>query len=284
MAAPLYFAGLDIGSTMTKVVLIDANHQIVDKIVEQTGAEHRKLANEVIRTLLEHVNISIDEIVYLVATGYGRINVPFADAQITELTCHSKGVVHLFPSATTVIDVGGQDAKGMRIKGGKLANFVMNDKCAAGTGRFLEVLSEALQVKIEDLGPLSLRAQGIVTISSICTIYAQQEIVAQQSIGKPIEAIVAGVHQAVASRIVRMVKPLGIVGDVVLTGGVAKNSGFVHAVEKELGRSVLIPEDSRISGALGAAIVAKEKYQKAIRSGNFLKKQRELTEAKLYTS
>lgn len=283
MAAPLYFAGLDIGSTMTKVVLIDANHDIVGKLVEHTGAEHRKLAHEVIRALLKHVSISIEEITYLVATGYGRINVPFADAQITELTCHSKGVVHLFPSAATVIDVGGQDAKGMRIQDRKLVNFVMNDKCAAGTGRFLEVLADALQLEIEDLGPLSLRAESVVTISSICTIFAQQEIVAQQSSGKPIEAIVAGVHHAVASRIVRMVRPLGIAGDVVLTGGVAKNSGFVHAMEKELGRSVLIPEDSRISGAFDAAIVAGEKYKKAIGSGSFLKKQRKLTEARLYT-
>ncbi len=258
MVTSLYFAGLDIGSTMTKVVLINASHNIVAKIVRHTGPEHRKLANEVIQELLEQADIAVDETTFLVATGYGRINVPFADAQVTELTCHSKGIVHLFPSVTTVIDVGGQDAKGMRIYKGKLANFVMNDKCAAGTGRFLEVLSETLQIKLEELGPLSLKAESVVTISSICTIFAQQEIIAQQSAGKPIEAIVAGVHQAVASRIVRMVRPIGIAGDVVLTGGVAKNIGFVQAVEKVMGRSVLIPEDSRISGALGAAIIAME--------------------------
>lgn len=278
----LFFAGLDIGSTMTKAVLIDNARQILGKIVKHTGAEHRKLANEVIGSLLKQVDISIDDITYLVATGYGRINVPFADAQVTELTCHSKGVVHLFPSATTVIDVGGQDAKGMRIRDGKLQNFMMNDKCAAGTGRFLEVLAETLKMKIEDLGSFSQNTRDIVTISSICTIYAQQEIVAQKASGASIEAIVAGVHRAVASRIVRMVKPLGIAPDVVLTGGVAKNSGFVHAMEKELGCSVLIPADSRISGALGAAIVAKEKHQKALNEGIFFKKERMLTEARLY--
>lgn len=282
MTDSLFFAGLDIGSTMTKAVLIDGTHHIVGKIVRHTGAEHRKLANEVIGSLLKQVNISLDDISYLVATGYGRINVPFADDQVTELTCHSKGVVHLFPSATTVIDVGGQDSKGMRIRDGKLQNFMMNDKCAAGTGRFLEVLAETLKVKVEDLGDLSQRAQSVVTISSICTIYAQQEIVAQQASGVPLEAIVAGVHRAVASRIVRMVKPLGIAPDVVLTGGVAKNSGFVHAVKEELGCPVLIPQDSRISGALGAAIAAREKYEKAIHTKTFSKKQRLLAEARLY--
>ena len=146
----MYFAGVDIGSTMTKAVIMDDNERICSRIIGPTGAEHRRLANKVMEEALKQANLSFDEISYVVATGYGRVNVPFADRQITELTCHAKGVSTLFPNVRTAIDIGGQDAKGMKINQGNLVDFAMNDKCAAGTGRFLEVISDALGIKVED--------------------------------------------------------------------------------------------------------------------------------------
>ncbi|MBU3932284.1 MAG: 2-hydroxyglutaryl-CoA dehydratase, partial [Proteobacteria bacterium] len=143
----MYFAGIDIGSTMTKIVIMD--DEINSQVIGPTGAEHRHLANKVMEEALSKAGIAFDELTYVVATGYGRINVPFADKQITEITCHAKGVSSIFPSARTVIDIGGQDAKGIKIAGGKVVNFVMNDKCAAGTGRFLEVIADALGLKLK---------------------------------------------------------------------------------------------------------------------------------------
>ncbi len=279
----MYFVGLDIGSTWTKAVALNDGPEIVGKVVRQTGPEHRRLANRVLVSLLDQVGIGLDDVSWLVATGYGRVNVPFADAHVTELTCHAKGVVHFFPSAGSAIDVGGQDAKALRIRDGRLVNFVMNDKCAAGTGRFLEVLADVLEVGLEDLGPLSLRARDAVRISSVCTIFAQQEIVLHLSSGTPIEDVVAGVHAAIAGRIVRMARSLGISGDVVLTGGVAKNAGFVRAVEDQMGRPVRVPSDSFITGALGAAIVARERYHKAASRGAVEQRPRRLAEARFYT-
>jgi predicted CoA-substrate-specific enzyme activase len=279
----MYFVGLDIGSTMTKAVMVDDGPEIISTVVQQTGPEHRRLANLVIEQLLDEVSVPIEEVTFLVATGYGRINVPFADTQTTELTCHAKGVTYFFPTVGTAIDVGGQDAKGLRIRDGKLESFVMNDKCAAGTGRFLEVLADTLDIRLDDLGPLSLKAKGKVTISSVCTIFAQQEIVHHLSAGAPIEDVIAGVHDAVAGRCVRMVRVLGIVPDVVLTGGVAKNIGFVRAVEENLGESVLVPENSLITGALGAALDARDRYHRGVAKGKLKRKERKLTEARFYT-
>jgi len=278
----MYFAGLDIGSTMTKAVIIDGDERLIGKLVVQTGPEHRRLANKVMVDLLAQAGLALSEVSYLVATGYGRVNVPFADAQTTELTCHAKGVHHLFPSAATAIDVGGQDAKGLRIKGGRMVNFVMNDKCAAGTGRFLEVLAESMNLRLDELGPTSLRATRSMPVGITCTIFAQQEIVSQLCAGIPVEEIIAGVHDAIATRIVRMTRLIGIEPDVVLTGGVAKNMGFVKAVEKHLGRSLLIPEDSFITGALGAALVARAKFSKESKAGTYRKKDRVLREATFF--
>jgi len=165
----LYFAGIDIGSTMTKAVLMDTNGTILSVIKGPTGPEHRQLANEVMRMALEQAGVPLEQVAYIVATGYGRLNVPFADRQITELSCHARGVSSLFPNVRTAIDIGGQDAKCMKIHNGKLADFVMNDKCAAGTGRFLEVIAATLGINLEDLGTLSLKSTKKVAISNFCT-------------------------------------------------------------------------------------------------------------------
>lgn len=279
----LYFAGIDLGSTMTKVVIIDANESILARVESHTGAEHRRLANRVMEQALEQAHLSFSEISYVVATGYGRISVPFADRQITELTCHARGVTSFFPSARTALDIGGQDAKGLKIKDGKLIDFVMNDKCAAGTGRFLEVLADTLGLKLEELGNISLKSTSTVSISSTCTVFARQEIASRISEGEAIEDIVAGLHDAIASRSVRMLKGLKIEPDIVFTGGVAKNIGVVKAVEKNLGCEVLVPEDPLISGAIGAALLGKELVMKALASGESIPRaERRLAEATFY--
>ena len=259
----MYFAGVDIGSTMTKVVLIDTTDRVLSAIKGPTGPEHRQLANEVMKMALEQAGLKLDDISYIVATGYGRVNVPFADDQITELSCHARGVYSLFPKVRTAIDIGGQDAKCMKIQSGKLVDFVMNDKCAAGTGRFLEVIAATLGIKLEDLGTLSLKSTKKVAISNVCTIFAQQEIVTRLSEGDKAEDIIAGMHEALASRVATLARRLKIEPDVVLTGGVAKNSGMVKAMKDSLGCELLVPEEPLLTGALGAAILAKQNYVKA---------------------
>jgi predicted CoA-substrate-specific enzyme activase len=279
----LYFAGIDIGSTMTKVVLIDTDGTILSTIKGPTGPEHRQLANEVMKRALEQANLRLDDIAYIVATGYGRLNVPFADDQITELSCHARGVSSIFPNVRTAIDIGGQDAKCMKIRHGKLVDFVMNDKCAAGTGRFLEVIAATLGIKLEDLGALSLKSIKKVAISNVCTIFAQQEIVARLSEGEKAEDIIAGMHDALASRVVTLARRLKIEPDVVLTGGVAKNIGMVKAMKESLGCKILVPQEPLLTGALGAAILAKESYSRAKSQGEPLSiKSRRLEKATFF--
>jgi len=280
----LYFAGVDIGSTMTKVVLMDKSGNLLSTVKGPTGPEHRQLANEVMRQALEQASLQIDDISYIVATGYGRLNVPFADRQITELSCHARGVSSLFPSVRTAIDIGGQDAKCMKIDKGRLTNFVMNDKCAAGTGRFLEVTATALGIELDDMGDISLKATKKIQISNLCTIFAQQEVVALLSRGENLENIVAGLHGALASRVAALARRLGIEPDVVLTGGVAKNTGMVRAMKESLGCELFVPEEPLLTGALGAAILASETYMKAVAKSEALPtKSRRLEKATFFS-
>jgi predicted CoA-substrate-specific enzyme activase len=233
---------------------------------------------------LEQAGLRIDEISYIVATGYGRLNVPFADRQVTELSCHARGVSSLFPNVRTAIDIGGQDVKCMRINNGKLATFVMNDKCAAGTGRFLEVTAATLGIGLEDMGDIASKATKKIQISNLCTIFAQQEVVTLLSRGEKLENIVAGLHDALASRVAALVRRLGIEPDLVLTGGVAKNDGMVRAMKESLGCELLVPEEPLLTGALGAAILAKEMYLKAITEGEALpEKSRRLEKATFFS-
>jgi len=280
----LYFAGVDIGSTMTKVVLMDKSSNLLSTIKGPTGPEYRQLANEVMRQALEQASLQIDDISYIVATGYGRLSVPFADRQITELSCHARGVSSLFPNVRTAIDIGGQDAKCMKIDNGRLISFVMNDKCAAGTGRFLEVTAATLGIRLEDMGDISLKATKKIQISNLCTIFAQQEVVALLSRGEKLENILAGLHDALASRIAALARRLGIEPDLVLTGGVAKNTGIVRAMKESLGCEIFVPEEPLLTGALGAAILAKETYMKAVAVGEALPtKSRRLEKATFFS-
>jgi len=268
---------------MTKVVIMGRDEKICAHIVGPTGAEHRRLANKVMEEALEQANLSFNEISCVIATGYGRINVPFADRQITELTCHARGVVSLFPNVRIAIDIGGQDAKGLKISNGKLIDFVMSDRCAAGTGRFLEVIAAALGLKLEELGEISLKSTNRVKISSTCTVFAQQEVIQRISEGIPLEDIVAGLHDAIASRVAKMVKRLKIEPDVVFTGGVAKNAGVVHALKENIGCEILVPDEPLLTGAIGAAILGKELTLKAVAKGETIqRKERRLEEATFF--
>ena len=201
-ASKLFFAGIDIGSTMSKAVVVDAGGKMLGYVVGQTGAEHRRRANKVMEDVLLKSAITLDQVAYIISTGYGRVNVPFADKQVTELTCHARGVASLFPDVRIAIDIGGQDAKVLKIKNGRLTDFLTNDKCAAGTGRFLEVAAETLGLGLNEMGQISLQSDAPVKINSLCTIFAQQEIISRLSEGQPLTDILAGVYSAVTTRVV----------------------------------------------------------------------------------
>jgi predicted CoA-substrate-specific enzyme activase len=269
---------------MTKIVLIDEAEHIIASMAKHTGAEHRRLAGQVMREAMKAAGVTIDDITYIVATGYGRINVPFADRHFTELTCHARGVFKNFPNVRLAIDIGGQDSKVLQIRHGKLLDFVMNDKCAAGTGRFLEILAGTLGFKVEDLGPLSLTAQRKATIASPCTVFIQQEVAIHLSNGVPVAEIVAGLHDIIASKVAKMAKRFRLEPDVVFTGGVAKNTGVVKALEENLGCQVLVPGDPLLSGALGAALIGKEAVLKALSAGESLPRiERHLEDATFFS-
>lgn len=276
-----YFAGIDVGSTMTKAVVL--NKGLVASIIGPTGPEQRRLANKVMEEAVRRASLSFQAITYIVSTGYGRINVPFADRQFTEISCHAKGIVHLFPNAKTIIDIGGQDIKGIKIDaGGKTTDFVMNDKCAAGSGRFIEVIADTLGVPLDKVGDLSLQSKNPAKISNICTIWAQQEVAASLTQGLPISDLLAGVHHSLADRICRMVNRLMVEEEVIVTGGGAKNKGLLKALSEQLGHEILVPEEPLITGALGAALLGKEIVEKAKQSHTPLKtKERILEEVKI---
>jgi len=277
-----YFAGVDIGSTMTKVVIFSG--RIEATIIGPTGPEHRKLANKVMEEALNLAQIRFEDLSYIIATGYGRINVPFADRQITEITCHAKGLYSLLPTVKTIVDIGGQDSKGIKIKDGKVVSFVMNDKCAAGTGRFIEIMADSIGVPLEDMGRISLTAEKAAPISSTCTVFAEHEIVNKLASGESIPNLIAGIHESVATRVSAMVKKLTIEQDVAVTGGGAKNIGLVKALEKKLGCSVIVPPEPLITGALGAAVLAKEIFEKYEREGQMpVRSSCGLQEAKIFS-
>jgi len=273
----LYFAGIDIGSTMTKVVILKDG--IITSIIGPTGPEHKRLANKVMEDALKKSNLTLDEIAYIVATGYGRINVPFSDKQITEITCHAKGVKYLFPKARTIIDIGGQDVKGIKIDGnGRVNDFVMNDKCAAGTGRFIEVIAHTLGIELSDVGDISLKSRNPSTISNICTIWAQQEVAASLAEGIPVSDILAGIHRSLADRIVRLISRLKIEDEIIVTGGGAKNKGLIYAISGLLDRELRVPNEPLITGALGAALMGKEILERSIKSNIPIEKRKRILE------
>ena len=266
---------------MTKAVIL--NEGIVASITGPTGPEQRRLANKVMEEALKRAALSFQAITYVVATGYGRINVPFADAQFTEITCHARGIASLFPRAKTIIDIGGQDIKAIKIDAaGKTTDFVMNDKCAAGSGRFIEVIADTLGIPLNHVGDLSLQSKNPANISNICTIWAQQEVAASLAQGIPIPDLLVGVHRSLAERISTMVNRLRVEEAVVVTGGGAKNKGLLKVLSEQLGHDILVPEEPLITGALGAALIGKERVQRARRKNTPLEtKERSLEEIEI---
>jgi len=256
--------------------------EIISSIIGPTGPEQRRLANKVMEKALCKADLSFKAITYVVATGYGRINVPFADKQITEISCHAKGAASLFPEAKTIIDIGGQDCKGIKIDNGRPVDFVMNDKCAAGTGRFLEVIADALGIPVEEMGDIALKGKHPAKISNICTVFAEQEVVARLAEGVPLDNLVAGILESLANRISRMVNRLHVAKEVVITGGGAKNRGLVKALSDKLGYATVVPPEPLLTGAVGAALLGKDIAQKAMKNGLPLdRKERSLKEIEI---
>jgi predicted CoA-substrate-specific enzyme activase len=276
-----YFAGIDIGSTMTKAVILD--HGIIATLIGPTGPEQRRLANRVMEQVLRQAQLPFEAVTYIVSTGYGRINVPFADKQITEISCHARGIAHLFPQARTIIDIGGQDSKAIKIDAtGRPTNFIMNDKCAAGSGRFVEVIADTLGLSLEEMGNVSLESGNPAQISNICTIWAQQEVASRLAEGVPVPDLVAGVHRSLADRVARMVNRLKVEREVVLTGGGGKNKGLAKALSDQLGCELLVPPEPLMTGALGAALLGKDLVEKARRNDQPLQtKERILQEVEV---
>ena len=259
------FVGIDIGSVATKAVIINEREEIVAFSLIPTSYDHGKSGAEVLDLALDKIQKSKDGIKYIVSTGYGRRAFTSSDKVLPEIVCHAKGTKFLFPAVRTIIDIGGQDSKVMELdKDGGVIRFEMNDKCAAGTGRFLEVLTERiLNLPLDELGPLALRSKQHCTLSSVCTVFAESEIISLLSEHKTKEDIAYGISKAIAKRVIGMGSggQISYKEPIVFSGGVARNIGVVKAIEEELGKEVITPEEPQITAALGAALFAKEQAQ-----------------------
>lgn len=252
-----YAAGVDVGSTQTKAIIINEDNKIIGRSLVDTGANVVMAAEKSYQLALDDNNIREEEIEYVVGTGYGRYRVTFGNTQVTEISCHARGAVHMFPKTITVVDMGGQDTKAIRVSPtGEIVDFCMNDKCAAGTGRFLGAASTALDIPIDELGPTALKAQKPIRISTTCTVFAESEVLSWLGKGKKIEDILWGVHQSIASRSAGLMRRVGVEEEVTFTGGVAKNVGMIKALEERLEVNLNVGEESHYMGALGAALFA----------------------------
>ena len=252
-----FFAGIDAGSTSTEMVLMDGSARIVAVAKAATAGNILTASAKVLDEVLISAGIDRQRICRIAATGYGRKTVPFADLAVTEITCYALGAFHLDPCVRSVIDIGGQDSKFIAIgPDGRVKNFVMNDKCAAGTGRFLEMIARTFAVPLDELGPLALAHKNKVKISNICAVFAESEMISLFSQGLPREDIINAAHQAICERIAGMIGRVGLAEKVFFCGGVAKNSGMVQKLEQVLGIGLALPEDVETVGAIGAALLA----------------------------
>ena len=248
--------GIDIGSITTKAAVIK-DGVLIGTRVGFTGYNVDKAWRHVTDELLVELGQELTAMDKIVSTGYGRAGVKAAHKTITEITCHAAGVHFYAPHIHSIIDIGGQDSKSILLDdNGRVRDFVMNDKCAAGTGRFLEVMARALQVDLEEFGDISLRAENPGKISSLCTVFAESEVISLISKGESRENIIAGIHESIAIRISAMANRVGVKPPLMMTGGVAKNIGVVRALEKKLGMAIEILESAQVMGAIGAAVLA----------------------------
>ncbi|MCX8094681.1 MAG: acyl-CoA dehydratase activase [Caldisericia bacterium] len=256
-----YYVGIDIGSVATKVVILkkDSKLNIISYKIAPTGVNGNSTAIKLLEEILKENKIERKDIEKILATGYGRISVDFTNLTKTEISCHAKGAKFLFPKTKTIIDIGGQDSKAIKLaENGNVLDFVMNDKCAAGTGRFLEVMSHALQIDLKDFGTLHEKSKKLIEISNICTVFAESEIISLIHEGVNKEDIIRGLNYSVAKRAATLLKRVNYEEEITMTGGVAKNSGVVKALEDLLKVKINVPENPQIIGAIGAAIYSIE--------------------------
>ncbi|MBN7774110.1 acyl-CoA dehydratase activase [Clostridium aminobutyricum] len=254
------FLGIDIGSSSSKAAILNEHGELLSQKVVNLGTGTKGI-EMVLTQVFEETHLQMQDIHYSVVTGYGRMTYAKADLQITEITCHAKGVFYLYPNARSIIDIGGQDAKAIKLSpDGKVENFQMNEKCAAGTGRFFEVMARVLNCKIDELAELAAQSEESVPISSVCTVFAESEVISQLASGATPQAVAKGAHQSVAKRVAGLCNRVGLAPDVIMTGGVALNYSLVKSLEEEIGLPIIIPESPQTMGALGAAVFAREKY------------------------
>ena len=252
-----YAGGVDVGSTQTKAVIIDEDRRIVGRSLIDTGANVVTAAENAFMAALKNGGLLEEDVAYIVGTGYGRYKVTFGDTQVTEISCHARGASQMFPGTRTVIDMGGQDTKAIRVRpNGEVGDFCMNDKCAAGTGRFLQAASFALEIPLDEVGPTALRAEKPVKISNTCTVFAESEVLSWLGRGKKVEDILMGMHQSIATRSIGLLRRVGVESEVTFTGGVARNRAMVKVLNEMLDMQMNVSEESHFMGALGAALFA----------------------------
>ena len=258
----MLYMGVDIGSASSKCVIMDGSACFVAKAVVPSGTGTSG-PERAVKEALRISGAGTEQISFSIATGYGRNTFTAAGDRVSELSCHAKGAVWILPGVRTVIDIGGQDAKALAINDeGRLVNFVMNDKCAAGTGRFLDVMARVLETEVGELAELDEKADGVVQISSTCAVFAESEVISQLANNAPIPNLVAGIHRSAAARAASLLKRVGITEPVLMTGGVANNAGVVRALAVTLGVEIRTSPFSQTAGALGAALIAIEKQRK----------------------
>ena len=256
----MYFAGVDVGSRSAKAAIIE-DDRVVSHHMADTGAASSKVAMMCLDRALEGAGLTLKDLDYIVATGYGRIVVPVANANISDISAHTKGAFWSFPSARTILDLGGQDCKALSCnERGRVTGFVMNDKCAAGSGRFLEVMADILDIPLDQMGPFSLDSKKRIPLSSACAVFAKSEALSLIRDGAEKVDIVAGLHAAVAAQCYKMMGRISVEKDLVMTGGVSKNVGVVQKVTEVIGFEPLLAPDPQLVGAIGAAVFAREKY------------------------
>src|SRR5579864_5142737 len=262
-------AGVDVGSTQTKAVVMSDNGgvKILARALVDTGANVQKAGERAFDLCCQEAGIPGSAVGFVVGTGYGRYKISFGNAQMTEISCHAKGAQFLCPGTRTVIDMGGQDSKAISVgPAGEVLDFVMNDKCAAGTGRFLANAAEVMGISLDEIGPLSLRASHPVKIATVCTVFVESDILSYLAQGKRAEDIMGGVHLAIAKRTLSLARRLTIEPEITMTGGVARNTGMVQALETVLGQKLHVSPDAHFMGAVGAGLFALEKLGESFES------------------
>ena len=255
----MYVLGIDSGSTSTNAVILDQDRKIRAFSVVRTGAKSGLSAQKILDEVLEKAGLKREDLSRIVSTGYGRVSIPFADENVTEISCHGKGAHYFNPKVRTILDIGGQDSKAIHLNAaGEVTDFVMNDKCAAGTGRFLEMIARSLEIGIDELGPAALQSTEDIEITSMCSVFAESEVISLIAQNKEKADIAAGICRSIAGKAYSLMKRVGLEPEFMMTGGVAKNPGVVRAVEEKIGAPLYICPEPEIVGAVGAALCALE--------------------------